>query len=435
MITGESRPVAKQPGDQVVAGTVAAGRQPAGPGHRGRRGDGAVRDHAAGGRGPGVAVARAGARRSGRGAALLRRAWRRRDHAGRLDGARAAGGGADPHRHRAGHRLPACPGPGHPAGDRHQHHAGRAQWPAGERPPGARAGARGQGRHLRQDRHADPRRAGGGRHRGGAGIDEDACWRWRPPSKPTRSTRWRAPSCAPPTERGIAPRRASASRRSPAGARRPRSTAGTCAVGGPRLRRGAGPAASVRASPRPPTGWADRAARCSSPSADGAIRGALALEDEIRPESAEAVSRLHEMGLRVAMITGDAQAVADSVARRIGIDETRRRGAAGRQGSRRATLPGGRRAGGDGRRRGQRRAGAGAGRRGHRHRRRHRRGGRVGGHRAGAQRPARRGRGHRPEPGDLPQDGPEPGLGHGLQRHRHPGGGRACSSRSASRCR
>ena len=56
--------------------------------------------------------------------------------------------------------------------------------------------------------------------------------------------------------------------------------------------------------------------------ADGAIRGALALEDEIRPESAEAVSRLHEMGLRVAMITGDAQAVADSVARRIGIDQT-----------------------------------------------------------------------------------------------------------------
>jgi P-type Cu2+ transporter len=56
--------------------------------------------------------------------------------------------------------------------------------------------------------------------------------------------------------------------------------------------------------------------------ADGTVRGALALEDEIRPESAEAVSRLHEMGLRVAMITGDAQAVADSVARRTGIDQT-----------------------------------------------------------------------------------------------------------------
>jgi Cu2+-exporting ATPase len=55
---------------------------------------------------------------------------------------------------------------------------------------------------------------------------------------------------------------------------------------------------------------------------DGArVLGAVAVEDEIRPESIEAVKRLHDMGLRVAMITGDAQAVADSVARRIGIDE------------------------------------------------------------------------------------------------------------------
>ena len=54
---------------------------------------------------------------------------------------------------------------------------------------------------------------------------------------------------------------------------------------------------------------------------DGAVLGAMGLEDEIRPESARAVERLHGMGLRVAMITGDAQAVADSVARRIGIDQ------------------------------------------------------------------------------------------------------------------
>lgn len=54
---------------------------------------------------------------------------------------------------------------------------------------------------------------------------------------------------------------------------------------------------------------------------DGQVLGALAVEDEIRPESLEAVQLLHDMGLRVAMITGDAQAVADSVARRIGIDE------------------------------------------------------------------------------------------------------------------
>jgi len=55
--------------------------------------------------------------------------------------------------------------------------------------------------------------------------------------------------------------------------------------------------------------------------ADGAIIGALALEDEIRPESVGAIEALHRVGVQVAMITGDSQAVAESVARRLGIDE------------------------------------------------------------------------------------------------------------------
>jgi Cu2+-exporting ATPase len=54
---------------------------------------------------------------------------------------------------------------------------------------------------------------------------------------------------------------------------------------------------------------------------DGRVAAALALEDEIRAESTEAVAELHRLGIRVAMITGDSQAVADSVARRLGIDE------------------------------------------------------------------------------------------------------------------
>ena len=54
---------------------------------------------------------------------------------------------------------------------------------------------------------------------------------------------------------------------------------------------------------------------------DGTVAGALAVEDEIRPESREAIDLLHDLGVRVAMITGDSQAVADSVARRLGIDE------------------------------------------------------------------------------------------------------------------
>ncbi len=55
--------------------------------------------------------------------------------------------------------------------------------------------------------------------------------------------------------------------------------------------------------------------------AQGRQLGAFAVEDEIRPESSEAVTELHRLGSRVAMITGDSKTVADSVARRIGIDE------------------------------------------------------------------------------------------------------------------
>ena len=54
---------------------------------------------------------------------------------------------------------------------------------------------------------------------------------------------------------------------------------------------------------------------------DGRVAGVLAAEDEIRPESAEAVEALHRLGVRVAMITGDAREVAESVAARLGIDE------------------------------------------------------------------------------------------------------------------
>ncbi len=46
----------------------------------------------------------------------------------------------------------------------------------------------------------------------------------------------------------------------------------------------------------------------------------FALADVIRPESREAISKLHEMGVQVAMITGDSQAVAKAVAEELGID-------------------------------------------------------------------------------------------------------------------
>jgi Cu2+-exporting ATPase len=54
---------------------------------------------------------------------------------------------------------------------------------------------------------------------------------------------------------------------------------------------------------------------------DGTVEGAFALEDEVRPEAREAVDRLHELGIRVALITGDARQVAHAVAAELGIDE------------------------------------------------------------------------------------------------------------------
>jgi Cu2+-exporting ATPase len=88
------------------------------------------------------------------------------------------------------------------------------------------------------------------------------------------------------------------------------------AVGGPRLLADAGLVPTPESE-----AWAQEGRAVLHVVADGAVIGALAVEDEIRPESAEAVERLQAMGLKVAMITGDAQAVADSVARRLGIDE------------------------------------------------------------------------------------------------------------------
>ena len=46
----------------------------------------------------------------------------------------------------------------------------------------------------------------------------------------------------------------------------------------------------------------------------------FAVADAIRPESREAIQRLHDAGLEVAMITGDSRAVAESVARELSID-------------------------------------------------------------------------------------------------------------------
>jgi len=69
------------------------------------------------------------------------------------------------------------------------------------------------------------------------------------------------------------------------------------------------------------TQWASEGKTVLYVVSEGKLLGAFAVEDEIRPESSEAVKELHSLGIRVAMITGDSKTVADSVAKRIGIDE------------------------------------------------------------------------------------------------------------------
>ena len=92
------------------------------------------------------------------------------------------------------------------------------------------------------------------------------------------------------------------------------------AVGGPALLRELGLEEPEELSAKLDE-WRSRGAAVLFTLRDRRIVGAVALEDEIRPESAEAVDDLHRLGVRVAMITGDARQVADSVAARLGIDE------------------------------------------------------------------------------------------------------------------
>jgi P-type Cu2+ transporter len=91
-------------------------------------------------------------------------------------------------------------------------------------------------------------------------------------------------------------------------------------IGGPRLLT----EGDVTAPPeieKSTTQWASEGKTVLFVVAEGKLLGAFTVGDEIRPESNEAVEELHRLGIRVAMITGDSKTVADSVAKRIGIDE------------------------------------------------------------------------------------------------------------------
>ncbi|MCL4290048.1 MAG: heavy metal translocating P-type ATPase [Thermoleophilia bacterium] len=91
-------------------------------------------------------------------------------------------------------------------------------------------------------------------------------------------------------------------------------------VGGPALLRAAG--ASVPESITAAVdAWRQRGSSVLYLVRDSEILGAVAVEDEVRPEARQAVADLHAAGRTVVMITGDAQQVAEAVAADLGVDE------------------------------------------------------------------------------------------------------------------
>lgn len=94
----------------------------------------------------------------------------------------------------------------------------------------------------------------------------------------------------------------------------------TLAVGGPKLLKERG-AAVPDALKDEVESWKARGAAVLFLIEGERVLGAFELEDQVRQESHEAVQALHAMGVKVAMITGDAEQVAAAVAEELGIDE------------------------------------------------------------------------------------------------------------------
>jgi Cu2+-exporting ATPase len=115
--------------------------------------------------------------------------------------------------------------------------------------------------------------------------------------------------------RGIRPVAASGFRSSPALGVAADVDGAVVQVGGPRMMEEAHQPALAETE-----AWRDQGAIVLHVLRDGSVVGALRLNDEIRPESRDAVDALTGLGLQVVMITGDAQPVAAAVAAELGIE-------------------------------------------------------------------------------------------------------------------
>ncbi len=66
--------------------------------------------------------------------------------------------------------------------------------------------------------------------------------------------------------------------------------------------------------------WANQGKTAMFVTVDSQLLGAIAVADTLKPEAVEVVSRLHDFGLEVVMLTGDNQRTAEAIGNQVGLD-------------------------------------------------------------------------------------------------------------------